>query len=201
MTCRLLHSTESLKCAHRQRSRSPLFVYRDTSLVFQICGSKQFGIPRAVRVCVCMCVRVCIRMCVCLFMCVCVRVCACVYTYVCVSVHVRVCACVCACVRVCVCVFVFVHVCVCVCVCVHVCVRVCVCWHSEASPHDVSCSRSECCCDVAFLALQISRLFSLTHTCVMPRFAFFGNWHGIRGVNKITRIFRHKRILLRNRIL
>ena len=57
--------------------------------------------------------------------CVCVCMGVCVYAYVCVSACIFVCVCVCVCV--CMCVYVCVCVCVCVCMCVCGCVRVCAC--------------------------------------------------------------------------
>jgi len=63
------------------------------------------------------CVRVCL--CICVIVCVCVRVCLCICVIVCVCVRV----CSCMCVIVCVCV----RVCSCICVIVCVCVRVCSC--------------------------------------------------------------------------
>lgn len=67
-------------------------------------------IGESVRLCLCICVSVCVRMCVYIFMCV--RICLCIYLCVCICVSV--------CVRICVCVY------LCICVCSHVCVSVCV---------------------------------------------------------------------------
>ena len=56
-----------------------------------------------------------------------VRVCVFVCMCVCVCVFVCMCVCVCVFVCMCVCVCVFVCMCLCVCVCVFVCVCLCVC--------------------------------------------------------------------------
>jgi len=78
------------------------------------------------RLCVCMCVYMCVRphvyvhvcLCACVYMCLCIRVyvyvCACMCVHVCLYVYVYVCICVCACVLMCVC------ICMCVCMCVYV---------------------------------------------------------------------------------
>ena len=57
----------------------------------------QVSCPEKKKMCVCVCVHVCMCVCTCVY--VCVRVCMCVY--VCVRACVRACACVC--VRACVC--------------------------------------------------------------------------------------------------
>src|SRR4029434_9632808 len=72
-----------------------------------------------VRVCVHLCMGVCILLyfewcvCVCVCVCVCFSVCVCASVCVCVCVCVRQCLCVCVRVRVCVCVCFSVCVCVC----------------------------------------------------------------------------------------
>ena len=100
-----------------------------------LCGCG--GCLRAVHVCVCPCVSVCIRVCprvsVCIRVCVhgCVPMCLC--PYVSVYIHVRVCQSVHPCVSVCahVCVRVCPHACVsvrlCPCLCVSMCVSMCLC--------------------------------------------------------------------------
>jgi hypothetical protein len=91
------------------------------------------------RVCVCVCVSVCVYVCVCECVCVCVWVCVCERVWVCIGVWVWVCLfvcvrecvreCVCVCVRVCVCVWECVSACECVywCLSTSVCVFVCEC--------------------------------------------------------------------------
>jgi len=70
-----------------------------------VCVSREGGWGLLVRMCVWMCV----------YLCVCVLVCVCLC---------GVCVCTCVCARACVCVSVCVPVCVCECVCVCLCVRV-----------------------------------------------------------------------------
>ena len=74
------------------------------------------------------CVHMCVRMCVCVCVCVCMRTAgATTITLYLLQVRARVCVCVCVCVCECVCVCACAYVCASVCVCVCVCVWVCVC--------------------------------------------------------------------------
>jgi hypothetical protein len=108
------------------------------------------------RVCVCVCMYVCMYVCVCVCVCmyVCVCMCVCMYVCVCVCVCVYVCMCVCMYVCVCVCMYVYVcvYVCVCVCVCLCVCMYVCVCM---------------CVCVCVYVGLHILRIL-ITKDKILP---------------------------------
>lgn len=94
------------------------------------------------RVCVCVCVRMCVHTCACLHVCarlhtcMCVRLCPHMHVHVCVCLHMHMCVNLHVCVHVCVRMrFFCVNMCVHVFLCVRVCPHVCVCTCLLSSPH------------------------------------------------------------------